>query len=102
MTSKSLMAILGGEPRRDGRELWPGRTAMSTLMAAGMPSTTISGKFYSGDIIDLGDGNLLTNAGNLSPGGPWSIQTTVLTGDLLQTPVASIRSTWTWARPRPI
>ena len=28
----------------------------------------------------------MTNAGNLSPGGPWNIQTSLLTGDLLQTP----------------
>ena len=44
-----------------------------------------SGKFYSGDIIYLGAGNLLTNAGDLSPGGPWNIQTSLLTGDLVQT-----------------
>jgi len=43
-----------------------------------------TGTFRSGALINLG-GGALTNAGNLTPGGINSVQTTTLTGDLVQT-----------------
>jgi len=43
------------------------------------------GFFNPGTTVDLGAGNLLTNAGTLSPGGAGSIQTTALSGNLVQT-----------------
>ena len=42
------------------------------------------GLFNSGATAQLGAGNLLTNAGTLSPGGAGVIQTTALTGNLAQ------------------
>jgi uncharacterized protein with beta-barrel porin domain len=42
------------------------------------------GFFDSGATVDLGAGNTLTNAGTLSPGGAGVIQTTALTGNLVQ------------------
>jgi len=42
------------------------------------------GFFNSGATVDLGAGNLLTNAGTLSPGGAGTIQATALTGNLVQ------------------
>jgi uncharacterized protein with beta-barrel porin domain len=42
------------------------------------------GIFNSGATVDLGAGNTLTNAGTLSPGGAGVIQTTALTGNLVQ------------------
>jgi uncharacterized protein with beta-barrel porin domain len=44
-----------------------------------------SGVFEPGATVDLGAGNALTNAGTLSPGGLGVIQTTALTGNLVQT-----------------
>ena len=43
------------------------------------------GVFNSGATVSLGAGNALTNAGTLSPGGAGVIQTTALTGNLVQT-----------------
>ena len=43
------------------------------------------GLFNSGAGVNLGAGNTLTNAGTLSPGGAGVIQTTALTGNLVQT-----------------
>ena len=43
------------------------------------------GFFNSGATVNLGAGNTLTNAGTLSPGGAGVIQTTALTGNLVQT-----------------
>jgi hypothetical protein len=43
------------------------------------------GFFDSGAIVNLGAANVLTNAGTLSPGGAGVIQTTALTGNLVQT-----------------
>jgi hypothetical protein len=45
----------------------------------------IGATFASGAIANLGEGNTLTNAGNLSPGGAGTVLTTVLTGNLVQT-----------------
>ena len=42
------------------------------------------GFFNAGATVDLGAGNVLTNAGTLSPGGAGVIQTTALTGNLVQ------------------
>jgi len=42
------------------------------------------GLFNSGTTVDLGAGNVLTNAGTLSPGGAGAIQTTALSGNLVQ------------------
>jgi uncharacterized protein with beta-barrel porin domain len=42
------------------------------------------GFFNSGATVNLGAGNTLTNAGTLSPGGAGVIQTTALTGNLVQ------------------
>jgi uncharacterized protein with beta-barrel porin domain len=42
------------------------------------------GLFNSGSTVNLGTGNTLTNAGTLSPGGAGVIQTTALTGNLVQ------------------
>jgi uncharacterized protein with beta-barrel porin domain len=42
------------------------------------------GVFNSGATVDLGAGNTLTNSGTLSPGGAGVIQTTALTGNLVQ------------------
>ena len=43
------------------------------------------GVFNAGATVDLGAGNTLTNAGTLSPGGAGVIQTTALSGNLVQT-----------------
>ncbi|HEY0909934.1 MAG TPA: autotransporter domain-containing protein, partial [Bradyrhizobium sp.] len=43
------------------------------------------GLFNSGATVNLGAGNVLTNAGTLSPGGAGVIQTTALSGNLVQT-----------------
>jgi uncharacterized protein with beta-barrel porin domain len=43
------------------------------------------GLFNAGATVNLGAGNVLTNAGTLSPGGAGVIQTTALTGNLAQT-----------------
>ncbi len=43
------------------------------------------GQFNSGATVDLGAGNLLNNAGTLSPGGSAAVQTTALTGNINQT-----------------
>ena len=43
------------------------------------------GIFNSGTTVNLGAGNTLTNAGIVSPGGNGTIQTTALTGNLVQT-----------------
>ena len=43
------------------------------------------GTFNSGTAVNLGAGNTLTNAGNLSPGGIGTVQTTALTGNIVQT-----------------
>ncbi|ODA66240.1 Autotransporter beta-domain protein [Methyloligella halotolerans] len=43
------------------------------------------GVFNSGANVFIGSGNLLRNAGTLSPGGSGSIRTTALTGNLVQT-----------------
>jgi uncharacterized protein with beta-barrel porin domain len=43
------------------------------------------GAFNSGATVNLGAGNTLTNAGTLSPGGAGVMQTTALTGNLVQT-----------------
>jgi hypothetical protein len=43
------------------------------------------GVFNSGATVSLGAGNTLTNAGTLSPGGAGTIQTTALSGNLVQT-----------------
>jgi uncharacterized protein with beta-barrel porin domain len=42
------------------------------------------GIFNAGATVNLGAGNVLTNAGTLSPGGAGVIQTTALTGNLVQ------------------
>jgi hypothetical protein len=42
------------------------------------------GLFNSGNTVIIGDGNLLTNHGTLSPGGANTILTTTLTGDFSQ------------------
>jgi hypothetical protein len=49
----------------------------------------LGGTFRSGANAVLGAGNTLTNAGDLSPGGTGTIQTTVLTGNLVQTGTGS-------------
>jgi uncharacterized protein with beta-barrel porin domain len=43
------------------------------------------GLFNAGATVNLGAGNVLTNAGTLSPGGAGVIQTTALTGNMAQT-----------------
>jgi uncharacterized protein with beta-barrel porin domain len=43
------------------------------------------GLFNAGATVDLGAGNTLSNAGTLSPGGAGVIQTTALSGNLVQT-----------------
>ncbi|GAF82460.1 unnamed protein product, partial [marine sediment metagenome] len=45
----------------------------------------VGGAFNSGSTVNLGAGNTLTNAGNLSPGGVGAVQTTALVGNLVQT-----------------
>jgi hypothetical protein len=86
ITSKSRHAILGGE--EDETVENSGLVWGDVDLDGGFNAfnNNQGGKFYSGDVIYLGAGNLLTNEGNLSPGGPWSLETSVLTGDLLQTP----------------
>jgi hypothetical protein len=56
-------------------DLGPGRNAFNNL---------IGGTFNPGATVNLGAGNTLNNAGNLSPGGIGVIQTTALTGNLVQ------------------
>jgi uncharacterized protein with beta-barrel porin domain len=48
------------------------------------------GIFDAGATVDLGAANLLTNAGTLSPGGAAAIQTTALTGNLLQSATGTL------------
>jgi uncharacterized protein with beta-barrel porin domain len=48
------------------------------------------GFFNAGATVDLGAGNLLTNAGTLSPGGAGAIQTTALTGNLVQSATGTL------------
>jgi uncharacterized protein with beta-barrel porin domain len=48
------------------------------------------GFFNAGATVDLGTGNLLTNAGTLSPGGAAAIQTTALTGNLVQSATGTL------------
>lgn len=43
------------------------------------------GTFRSGGTVNLGAGNTLTNSGTLTPGGTGTVQTTALTGNLVQT-----------------
>jgi uncharacterized protein with beta-barrel porin domain len=43
------------------------------------------GFFNAGATVQLGAGNVLTNAGTISPGGTGVVQTTTLTGNLVQT-----------------
>ena len=43
------------------------------------------GFFNAGATVQLGGGNVLTNAGTISPGGTGVVQTTALTGNLVQT-----------------
>ncbi len=45
----------------------------------------VGGLFNPGGTIDLGAGNLLNNAGTLSPGGVGTVAPTALTGSLIQT-----------------
>ncbi len=47
--------------------------------------------FNSGPIVLIGAGNTLTNAGTLSPGGPGTVQTTALTGTLVQTGTGTLQ-----------
>src|SRR6185369_7219447 len=49
-----------------------------------------SGPSANNMLVNLGAGNALTNAGTLSPGGAGSIQTTALTGNLVQTPTGQL------------
>ena len=56
-------------------DLGPGRNAFNNLPG---------GTFNSGATVKLGSGNPLNNSGNLSPGGSGVIQTTALTGNLVQ------------------
>jgi len=56
-------------------DLGPGRNAFNNL-----PGGTLN----SGAAVNLGAGNPLNNSGNLSPGGSGVIQTTALTGNLVQ------------------
>ncbi|NJO33938.1 MAG: hypothetical protein HC869_13155 [Rhodospirillales bacterium] len=86
ITSKSRHAILGGE--EDETVENSGLVWGDVDLDGGWNAfnNNLGGKFYSGDIIHLGAGNLLTNAGDLSPGGQWSLQTSELDGNLLQTP----------------
>jgi uncharacterized protein with beta-barrel porin domain len=48
------------------------------------------GLFSAGATVDLGAGNLLTNAGTLSPGGAGAIQTTGVSGNLVQTATGTL------------
>jgi uncharacterized protein with beta-barrel porin domain len=52
----------------------------------------VGGVFNSGATVSLGAGNTLTNAGTLSPGGAGVIQTTALTGNLVQTATGRLLS----------
>ncbi|MCP5037355.1 MAG: autotransporter domain-containing protein [Rhodobacteraceae bacterium] len=49
--------------------------------------------FNSGTSVNLGDGNLFTNAGDLSPGGADAVQVTALTGDFLNSSTGSFTVT---------
>ena len=48
------------------------------------------GLFNSGAIVNLGTADTLTNGGTLSPGGAGAIQTTALTGNLVQSPTGRL------------
>jgi uncharacterized protein with beta-barrel porin domain len=57
-----------------------------TLGSGANAFNNVTGGFFNaGTTVDLGAGNALTNAGTLSPGGAGVIQTTALTGNLVQT-----------------
>lgn len=47
-------------------------------------------QFESGSVVKIGDDSVFTNAGNLSPGGEGTIQTTALTGSLKNTETGTL------------
>jgi hypothetical protein len=64
-----------------------GTVTGNVLLGGGANAFTNSagGIFNALDTVNLGAGNSLTNSGTLSPGGMGTVQTTALTGDLVQT-----------------
>lgn len=64
-----------------------GRMAGNVILGDGANAFNnyVSGLLASGTTIDLGSGNLFTNAGVLSPGSTGSLVTTLLNGSLVQT-----------------
>jgi len=47
-------------------------------------NNNVGGTYRSGAFADLGNGNTLTNRGDMTPGGSGAIQTTVITGNFVQ------------------
>ncbi len=83
-TSQSLVGnnvVMNAGTITGNVDLGPGRNAFNNLPG---------GTFNSGATVNLGAGNPLNNSGNLSPGGSGMIQTTALTGNLMQGGAAKI------------
>ena len=55
-----------------------------SALAANAFNNRAGGTFNAGPTVNLGAGNTLTNQGTLAPGGSGTIQTTALTGNLVQ------------------
>jgi len=76
----------GGTPASDDTVLNHGIVTGDVDLGGGTNAfdNRSSGYFNSGATVNLGAGNTLTNQGDLAPGGSGTIQTTALTGNLVQ------------------
>ena len=86
ITSKSRMAILGGT--EDETVDIFGKAWGDIDLDGGWNQVNVfaGGQLWSGDILNVGSGNFVINEGNWSPGGPGYLQTTLVDGNVVQTP----------------
>jgi len=78
------MAIVGGTGNESVNNYGTVTGSLSLGTGANALTNHVGGVLNTGPVLNLGPGNLLTNAGTLSPGGVRIAQTTSLTGDLTQ------------------
>ena len=85
LTALSGLAILGDTGNNTVNN--SGTVIGNVVLGSGVNAfnNMTGGVFNPGATVNLGAGNALTNAGTLSPGGSGVIQTTALTGNLVQT-----------------
>jgi uncharacterized protein with beta-barrel porin domain len=85
LTALSGLAILGNTGNNTVNN--SGTVIGNVILGSGTNTfnNMAGGVFDSGATVNLGAGNTLTNAGTLSPGGAGVMQTTALTGNLVQT-----------------